>query len=647
MNFFANQDQAHRNTFRLVVYFFLAVLLIVLFVNALIVGLYFSQQKTYLAENFIQFLLHPTTVHLILIISGVTLGAILLGSLWQYIQLLGGGESVAEMMGARRIDLGTKDPDEKRLINVVEEMSIASGTPVPTLYVLDDESSINAFVAGYKPSKTVMVVTQGALAQFDREELQGVVGHEYSHIYNGDMRINLRLMAILAGILFLTQLGHFLVYARSDSRRDNGQIALIGIGLIVIGYIGFFFGRLIKAAVARQREYLADASSVQFTRNPLGIACALEKIKQHSSTLNNAHAEDVSHFCFGSSVGGAFFNGLATHPPVERRIKRLDPRNEVPDYIAQKKKRRQREAPAKEKATGQQGIGSIEFVATMAAASVLSSAVQEGQRSLSSLNLHKSTESIGAPTDSHFAFAAKVVGQLPDALRGQWHDEQQAKNIVYAYMLQDSKQPEKVMQQLTQLDPGCKTGLAKIQDALKTIEPSVRLPLIELAIPTLKKQKDKALFVKNIETLIRADDTFTLFELVLLTLLENHLLEEDKKDQIKYRHLKAVIDDVAYLVAYVTLASLSNKETQRQSFQATMQLFKVPSKMTYDAFRPSITQLRRTLKKLAQTSYALRGQIINALITTIHRDQQVTQPEAELLRAIAEALDCPLLPIYP
>jgi len=281
MDFFSRQYRARRTTFRLVVYFAIAVVLIFMAVNAL---LYVTAVASTHEQGGGTFLWHIWTPQALL-------GTLILvggGSLLEWLRLREGGKAVAEMLGARRIDFATRDSQERQFLNVTEEMAIASGTPVPMLYILDGEMAINAFVAGYNAEQSVLVITQGALAQLSRDELQGVIGHEFSHILNGDMRINMRLLAILAGILAIGQAGGYLMRSvthTSHRSRDNNKnnnvpvVFIFGLGLWLIGYIGLFFGRLIKAAVSRERETLADAASVQFTRQADGLAGAY--IKSH------------------------------------------------------------------------------------------------------------------------------------------------------------------------------------------------------------------------------------------------------------------------------------------------------------------------------------------------------------------------------
>ena len=266
-------------------------------------------------------------------IAAGTLLVVALGSLYKIAELSAGGETVALMMGGRAVDPQTTDLAERRLLNVVEEMALASGIPVPPVFVLENEPSINAFAAGHQPGDAVVAVSAGALRYLSREELQGVMGHEFSHILNGDMRLNLRLIGVVNGILVLAILGYYILRfgglsgRRSDKDSSGAAIFFLGLALVILGYLGVFFGNLIKAAISRQREFLADASSVQFTRYPGGIAGALKKIGglDEGSRIRDAHASEISHMFFGDAFAGSFFRLFATHPPLDERIRALEP----------------------------------------------------------------------------------------------------------------------------------------------------------------------------------------------------------------------------------------------------------------------------------------------------------------------------------
>jgi Zn-dependent protease with chaperone function len=320
MDFFEAQEAARRRTSLLIGLFALAVLAIVAVIYAVL----------HLAVG-------PGAgpVDLVLLVQvafGVGL-LIAVGAGVRTASLRRGGPAVAELLGGRRVASDTSDPAERMLLNVVEEMAIASGTPVPAVYVLDAEDGINAFAAGYTTHDAAVAVTRGGLLSLTRDELQGVMAHEFSHILNGDMRLNIRLIGVLYGILLLAVVGRGIVYAGPRGGRRGGRdggagwVVLLGLALLLVGYVGVFFGKLIKAAVSRQREYLADSAAVQFTRNPDGLAGALKKIgaQAQGSRIQDHHAEELSHLFFANGLRSTLFGFLATHPPLEERIRRLDP----------------------------------------------------------------------------------------------------------------------------------------------------------------------------------------------------------------------------------------------------------------------------------------------------------------------------------
>src|SRR5262245_37625861 len=324
-DFFEQQDSARRRTFRLVAYFLLAILcLIALVYGLLLVAFGLAGEDGPLSWWQPELLLFAAAG------VGLVVGG---ASAFKVAQLASGGQAVALMMGGREVPRTTRDARERRLLNVVEEMAIAAGVPVPPVYILE-EPGINAFAAGYAPGDAVVAVSEGCLRYLTRDELQGVVAHEFSHILNGDMRLNICLIGLIFGIMALTLVGRILMLSSggrrsSSNRRDSGGgLVLVGLGLFILGLVGAFFGRLIQAAVSRQREYLADASAVQFTRNPDGIAGALKKIGglKEGSSISNPEAAEVAHMFFASAfLGGGLGGLLATHPPLLDRIRRLDP----------------------------------------------------------------------------------------------------------------------------------------------------------------------------------------------------------------------------------------------------------------------------------------------------------------------------------
>jgi Zn-dependent protease with chaperone function len=325
MRFFEHQDSSRKKTAWLLVFFVCGLLALVITLNIVLtlILLYFNTEggQIDLAKVWQPELFLPVTL-------GVS-AVIILGSLVKIFQLRQGGAYIAERLGGKPLSRLTRDPQEKILINIVEEMSLSSGVPMPAVYILDQEMGINAFAAGYSPEDAAVAVTRGCLEQLNRDELQGVIGHEFSHILNGDMNLNIKLIGTLAGIILLATIGqHLLHWSSRISYRSNDKKAnpllLLGLALMVIGYIGLVFGRMIKSAISRQREFLADASAVQFTRNPQGIASALRKIGDlaEGSAIHSPLAEEASHMFFSDALKKNLFS---SHPPLKERIRRIDP----------------------------------------------------------------------------------------------------------------------------------------------------------------------------------------------------------------------------------------------------------------------------------------------------------------------------------
>ncbi|MGD9265520.1 MAG: M48 family metallopeptidase, partial [Lysobacterales bacterium] len=359
MNFFEHQERSRRQTRWLVFLFLLAVLAIIAVIDIAILlafGAMNVEQQGWAAPDTLQ-------SNWTLLAGGafVTALVIALASLFKTMALRSGGGKVARDLGGSRVEADERDPLRRRLYNVVEEIALASGVPVPEVYVLERESAINAFAAGYTPADAAVAVTRGALEKLDRNELQGVIAHEFSHVFNGDMRLNIRLMGALFGILVLSLIGRKVLrgslYAGRSRNSNGAPVMLIAVAVTLVGYIGLFFGRWIKSAVSRQREYLADASAVQFTRDPDGIAGALKKIAVYSdASYLNAETEEVSHMLFGAGEKASMF---ATHPPLNDRIGRIDPSFDPADLTRlaadiQRKQRAQEEKKARKRARAAQ-----------------------------------------------------------------------------------------------------------------------------------------------------------------------------------------------------------------------------------------------------------------------------------------------------
>lgn len=632
MNFFEQQHKARRKTWLLAIYFLLAVTLIIVAINA-VIYIVFTYAATP-APTPDEWFAKPVWKW----VAVGTLAVIGIGSLYTMLKLQGGGRAVAEMVGARRVNPSTTDLNEQRLINVVEEMSIASGTPAPTVYVLDSEPGINAFVAGLRPTEAVLVVTRGALETWNRDELQGVIGHEYSHIFNGDMRINIRLMGILAGILLIGQIGRVLFRSTGRSRgKGSGQIAVIGLALFVIGYIGLFFGALIKAAISRQREFLADASSVQFTRNPSGIAGALWKIKQHTegSLLNGSHSDDVSHFCFGEAVRAGFTSLMATHPPLGERIKAIDPQFE-----------------AKRKAD--RLAGRVETPASPAQPSALPAAVSgfaSGATAAVVATSGQAAESVGTVGAAHLTYAQKLHAAIPESLRSALRGSDTARYAIYAMLLaamgnESRQQGRDVIREAE--GEAVAAAVDGLIGPLSGFGAQGRLPLINLAIPALKSMQPEARekFLATLHTLVEVDKRYTMFEFAALTILREHLDEEAGRDIApKYFKYEAVMNELRLILTVLARVGTASEEAAAQTFRHVMGQFARDPGDPAAREHCKIRALSETLRKLTLLAPLLKKSVIEACADCVIHDGKVVPAEAELLQAIAESLDCPMPPL--
>ncbi|MCH8263887.1 MAG: M48 family metallopeptidase [Proteobacteria bacterium] len=462
MNFFESQDSAKRNTGRLIFLFVLAVLSLIIVTNLLVMfllGFTGSEMTGMAAVNTMRF-----DWGTFWLIGASVTGVVLLGSLYKIASLRGGGARIAEMMNGRLLLSGSQDLNERRVLNVVEEMAIASGIPVPPVYLME-EDGINAFAAGYSPSDAIVAVTRGTIETLSREQLQGVIAHEFSHILHGDMRINIRLIGVLHGIMVLGLIGYHLMLGSMYSRRskNSGGIVFLGIGLIVIGFVGTFFGNLIKAAVSRQREFLADASAVQFTRNPDGIAGALMQIAKHSehSYLSNPNSSEISHTLFEEGRVSALSRMYATHPPLEDRIRAI-----LPNW------------------DGNYDVGTVASDADAEPAKPAAVSQQEKARAMLGgvtgvLITDAIINQVGNPQVQHLDYANTLLHQIPQPLIDAAREPSGARAVIY-YLILDKDAADR-REQLSFVEASADIGvygeLQKLLSVADEVEAEQRLPL--------------------------------------------------------------------------------------------------------------------------------------------------------------------------
>ena len=641
MTFFEQQHQARQETKKLVFLFALAVIAIVLAVNlamALLWNFKFGGHHEVLRSYPKGFFAINTLITLALIGGG---------TLIQTFNLRDGGDAVALMAGGRLISPATGDLQERRLLNVVEEMALASGIACPKVYLLEHEDAINAFAAGYNQNEAVVAVTRGTLNRLTRDELQGVVGHEFSHILNGDMRLNVHLIGVLFGIQMIAGFGQQLMnFGRfsASSRDDKGppwQLVMLfaGLALFVVGYIGIFFGRLIKSAVSRQREFLADASAVQFTRNPEGIGGALRKIggltdgNRIGSQIDHRNAEQLSHLFLGSVRPNLLDGWFATHPPLTERLQRIYGRSmgpleapELPQPLADNTAR----------------LADLPF-----AAAGFASAVAPSQ-------LPSSVSTVAVTPTLEFGNSSSRSPLSPQ-LDGAVRDPAGACAVVYALLLGEGAERDTQLALLKKEAPQQAALTSFLAETIVQLPLSARLPLVDLAAPALRQlpqaARDRLLAI--VEQLIAADSRITLAEFVLQTILTRRLAPRaGRLVPIRFNRLSDLRNDIALLLSLVAHVAVPSTcadvvATRLAAFlrggQACPEL-QLAAQDYCDGASLSFPRVRQALDNANQLAPLAKPQLIKALLAAAEDGKPLEITSADILRAICAGIEAPIPP---
>lgn len=624
MNFFERQAAARRASTRLVVLFALAVAGIVA------------------AVNLAAWMVVPTW-RMLAFATGVTLITILFGSLYRIASLGSGGEPIAQQLGGTRVAEDTSDPALRRLRNVVEEIAIASGVPVPKVYVLDHEAGINAFAAGYSPADAVVAVTRGALDRLNRDELQGVIAHEFSHILNGDMRLNIRLIGVLFGILMIGLIGRkILEHGRFGDRRGNaGALVLAALVAMVIGYIGLFCGRMIKAGVSRSRERLADASAVQFTRQTHGLAGALKKIgglDEGSQLSHRSDAEEVSHMLFGDGVG--FSSLFATHPPLLERIQALEPR-----FDGKQLQRLQ----ARWQASPPDGLQEdIALGLDGNRESRLPAATQQMQ-----VDPPAVAAQVATPAADDYLRADSIVGAIPDALRGLAAGRDTVMPLLLGLLLADDEALAARQQAeiAARLDDATGAHAQRIhRQLIADLHPMLRLPLAALAFPVLRQRPRPQLdaFLDAVHAVVHADGEVSLFEYCLARLLQvqvREALDPARYARFGRRKPGSVRREFATLLAVVAQAGHADAASAQRAYLAGLQRVLPRDHLPYAPPASGVQALDRVWEPLDALDPLAKQVMVEAITDAIRHDGRISVAEAELLRTVCAVLHCPLPPV--
>jgi len=683
VDFFASQELARRNTRKLVFLLILTVIVLIVAVYAIVLiafgGLALSgadsselvpTEDLFTAEKFF------STDNLLLIgaVAFLVTSVVFFSSLFKMQELRKGGPSVAEILGGRKIPANTRDFSERRILNIVEEMSLASGVAVPPVYVMDNEPGINAFAAGHTIDDAVIGVNRGTIEKLNREELQGVIAHEFSHILNGDMRMSLRMIGLLYGIQAIALIGMYMFRiaghmsrGRSNEKGANPAVVLffIGTGLLVIGSAGLFFARLIKASISRQREFLADASAVQFTRLPEGIAGALKMIgiESNSSRVNAADAESISHMFFANMYGSKMQSFFATHPPLVPRIQRIEPRftGNFPAYLKSRatativdrekeEEEHQRHIAFARKfgmmmgrmdgALGDNvglpalgGLGGLERVFPMDPAILIAA--------------------IGSPKEEDVTYAQIILKNVAPQLLEDCHEMFTARCIVFASILdQNDTIKQQQLNLLRQLEnEATATETARQAERMQDIEGRFRLPIFEIIQGTLSAMSVPQLqqFEETLKQLVIADQNVDLFEFFLLHHLVIHIrrhLGVDSQRKARSEKLASFTKEVETLLSVVSGIGHDQPADAEAAFQAAVkQLPPLERPLSYQSYQWDYRVMFDIVNKLTSVAPNGKKQLLSAIGVMIIHDQKITVAEAELFRAISESLDCPVPPI--
>lgn len=661
MDFFEAQARARKRTSRLLVLFAFAVAgTIAAAYAAAILLLHFSggsQEQRALHGDYAP-ALQPLVLWQPGIFGFVAIGTLVvvgLASLYKWHEYSAGGGAVAESIGGRRVDLHTTNLNERKLLNVVEEMAIASGTPVPAVYVMDDEPAINAFAAGLTSSDAVVAVTRGTLEKLNRDELQGVIGHEFSHILNGDMRLNLRIAATVFGILVLGLAGRGILWSfrfarvRSRGKNNNGALLAIvvaGVALLIIGYVGYFFGRIIQAAVSRQREFLADASAVQFTRNPAGLTGALKKIGGYAlgSTMQSDKSAAIGHFFFAQAFRSGITGLWSTHPPLDERIRAIDPAFDGKHFEPPERVDVARESFVTA------GLAPPPLTHPVAPAG---RAFDHGPFRLPTSSAPAAVHAIGTLTAEHLANAHLLLEATPKRLRLAAQTSHEATVLTFGILLADEPSLRAKQREIIRAKSGLDAArtLEELEPSLQRVRPEHKLPLLQIALPALRQIPGSSLdpFLETLDELVHADEHVSTFEFSLQKLLTHTLAlgRTPSSAVVQYHSFNAVVDEISIVLSALARAATSDPAWAESAFAAGAgQLKLIEERLRFlPEAAANLEALDAALDKLAGASPVIKKRTLIAAADVVTADGQLLITEAELLRAIAAALDCPMPPL--
>ena len=628
MDFFESQERAKRNTAWLVVLFALGVAATVVSVHLLVAG-------TVGGGRFLDPAVFAGCAASVLAVVGT-------GTLVKFAQMSGGGRTVAEALGGRQIDPGSADPDERRVLNVVEEMAIASGVRVPPVYIMED-ATINAFAAGNSEKDAVIGVTRGCIHQLSRDELQGVMAHEFSHVFHRDMRLNMRLVGWLGGIFAVSMIGRIMLNSMRFSRPSRGKndgralMLALGLGLFLIGIVGYFFGRIIQAAVSRQREFLADASAVQYTRNPDGIAGALEKIGRGAgSRLEAPAAAEFSHFLFANGIASLF----STHPPIEERIRRIRGARMVAAGVSAAGAARV--GPGSGAAGTERNAGS----ASLAPPVVSSVAASHPEVPVTAAAIRESRASMGGLSPREIAGAREILCSVPRSVLDAARNPFSARAVVCLLLLSpDDRERSRQVATIAANDEALARETAQLARSAR-VGARERLPVLEAcaAALALLSPAQYAQFRTTLAQLIAADGEVDRVEWTVRVILRQVVESRGAAPDPRGR---ATAEDLALVTSVLAWSGASDADGALRAWHAARGVDPKLPEAPLPARRCSLDALDVSLRAFAGSSPAMKRRLVDACVACVGADGRTTVEEAELLRAVCASVGAPMPPVLP
>ncbi|GLQ29745.1 M48 family metallopeptidase [Litoribrevibacter albus] len=677
MDFFEHQAKANRSSKYLIVGYTLA--LIVLTIGFNLGGLLVWAIATEPAElakaseshSYSTILHHwldtryswQVTVSVVLFVGMVSLA--------NWLTLRQGGSKVAEMMGGRRIPANTMNRDERRLLNVVEEMALASGLPVPEVFIMDREHAINAFAAGYSPNEAAICVTRGLTISLNRDELQGVIGHEFSHILNGDMRLNVKMMSILSGLVAMGQLGRWLVdlglRGGHDARGGIVFLALPGVLIWILGSLGVLCSRIIKAALSRQREFMADASAVQFTRQTQGIASALYKIHthHHQSILTTRHAENLSHMCIAKTLSLRFSTWLDTHPPIEERITRLDAQFLTKAKIQRAQERQQTlqtsDAPAE--SSGSTSSSVTLSTATSPALSEVTSGLAADTRASADLygielqqeemieftspfqqaNVDQAIASIGLSDQQSITAARSCLSSIPNELITGLHQPDYASLLLLLILAQNNSRPESATALLIEQESYPQSLIDHYLPMVHEMKERPVYPLLQLGLASLKSlsAEDKKALLVTAKKVIMSDKQILPQELFFYLVLFRHLNPKASRNpRVEFSSFSHLKPELSTLFGF--LSQFTEEAHQLAAYQHAVQQFQIKETSLPNIKTISHQALANAIFRVEHLAPLLKRSVLMAVTDLMQHDDTMTHQELDWLRMLGDCWDCPI-----